>query len=335
MTGTSLDGVDLIYASFSDDSFKISAFEGRPFSPALKEKLKEAHSLSLDNFFLLENEYSEFIAECIEDFVRINALRPEFIGVHGQTVFHEPEKGLGYQMLNGGLIAVSTGIATVCDFRRADMAQGGQGAPLVPIGDEALFSRYDACLNLGGFANVSYRDRGHRIAFDIDVCNMLFNQLSSRENLDFDKNGAIGKTGTVISSLMEALRQLDYYKKPPPKSLGREWFETSVWPLFQKGKTEDLLRTAYEHVSYQVAASLPSRGKVLVTGGGAYNSFLIKLLREKSNAKIEIPGADLVEGKEALIFAYLAYLRVNGRLNLSSDTSGGDKDLSAGAVYLP
>lgn len=335
MTGTSLDGVDLIFSSFSEDGFKISAFNGKSFPAQLREKLTEAHSLPLDKFFRLENEYSEFIASCVNEFAEQHALCPEFIGVHGQTILHDPAKKLGYQMLNGGLIAVATETPTICDFRRADLAQGGQGAPLVPIGDEDLFSEYDACLNLGGFANVSYRDRDRRIAFDIDACNMLFNQLASRENKAFDQNGDLGKKGRIIPAIRESLHDLPYYKKTPPKSLGREWFEAAVWPLFKSGKTEDLLRTAYEHVADQIAASIPSRGKVLVTGGGAYNRFFIELLRQKSKAQFEIPKAELIEGKEALIFAYLAYLRINGKVNLSSATSGGAKDLSAGAIYLP
>jgi anhydro-N-acetylmuramic acid kinase len=335
MTGTSLDGVDLACVEFTDGGYTLLSFTVRPFPAELKAKLADAHQLPPDDFFALENEFSEFIAKAVVDVKEELAGRVDFLGVHGQTILHAPNEKLGYQMLNGGLIATMTNTITVCDFRRADLAQGGQGAPLVPIGDRDLFPEYLACLNLGGFANLSIRIHDQHLAFDVCPCNMLLNELAGKEGMEYDKNGQLAGSGHPILTLLSRLNALPFYAQAPPKSLGREWYADEIRPLFAQGNTADLLRTACEHISDQVASSLPDKGKVLVTGGGAHNDFLMSRIREKTGCEVIIPDKNLVDGKEALIFAYLAKLRLEGKANVSSKLTGGASDLSAGGVYLP
>lgn len=335
MTGTSLDGVDLVCAEFGSSGYHLLAFEGIPFPDALRSKLGSAHQLSVSEFFLLENEYSDFLADAIIRFKQSLTSNASFIGIHGQTIFHEPNSGLSYQMLNGGLIAIKTGLRVVCDFRRADVASGGQGAPLVPIGDKNLFPSYEACLNLGGFANISKSHKGKRVAFDICPCNLPLNHIASTMGRACDENGALAKTGKIIPELLDEINKKEYHSALPPKSLGREWYEREVLPLLSEGPPQDLLRTLSEYISDQVSKNLPAEGKVLVTGGGAHNEYLVSLLKKKTSCEPILPEADLIDGKEALIFAYLAFLRVEGQPNVLSTFTGGKQDLSAGAVYLP
>lgn len=337
MSGTSLDGIDIAICKFINDKhYNLLDFHSRAYSKERRESLKNAHLLSGFELQLLENEYSNYLAERIVDFIQASKLKIDFIACHGHTVFHRPEIGLTHQIANGGLIAQKTGITTVCDFRRSDVAQGGQGAPLVPIGDSHLFGEYAACLNLGGFANVSYTDGKNRIAYDISPANILLNHLASREGLEYDKNGDLAAKGKPDISLLEKLNALDFYKKEPPKSLGREWVETEIFPLLNQGNTLDLLATCIEHIGMQIGLSLSrvsAKGSVLATGGGVYNSALIRAIERNNRASVYIPDAELIEGKEAIIFAFLGYLRMQKKINIPGTHTGGRKDICSGAVY--
>jgi len=335
MTGTSLDGIDMACVEFSDGGYKLIRFEGVDFSDELRLQLTRAHELPPSQFFHLENVYSEYLASAVNSFLKECPNEVSFLGIHGQTILHDPSQSLTYQMLNGGLVAAKTGLQVVCDFRRTDVANGGQGAPLVPIGDEDLFPDYSACLNLGGFANISANGEGKRIAFDICPCNMPMNEVSRKLGHSYDEDGKLAASGSLQPELLDKLNSLNYYRLPPPKSLGREWYQQEMLPLLRDHSEIDLLRTLCEHLAYQISGNLPSEGKVLITGGGAHNDFLISLIKEKSSCEMVVPETELVDGKEALIFAYLAYLRLNGRVNVRSSITGGSADLSSGAVYLP
>ena len=228
----------------------------------------------------------------------------------------------------------------VCNFRRLDVALGGQGAPLVPIGDRLLFGQYDCCINLGGIANISYEADGQRIAYDIAPCNMALNYLAGKQGLTYDAGGETAAQGEVITPLLARLETLDYYRVPAPKTLGKEWFEQRFLPDLQPFEDQplpSLLRTVAEHIAIRLADAIQHSGtdihKVLITGGGANNRFLLELLKEKIGSA-EIVSADprLVDFKEAIIFALLAYLKFNGEVNTLASVTGASRDSCGGVV---
>ena len=338
MSGTSLDGIDLAACTFNNSyAFELLHFRGIAYSSEWKLKLEKAPYLNGIELRLLEIEYSEFIADLVKDFLKDIDLRADFIACHGHTIFHQPAKKLTYQLLDGSIVAGRTQTTTVCDFRSGDMALGGQGAPLVPIGDKILFGTYAACLNLGGIANLSYNQNGSRLAYDISPANLLLNKLAGREGLEYDKEGILASKGKIIGSLLETLNDLEYYTMSPPKSLGREWLEEYVFPMLTGESTADLLATAVEHIASQIATALNEtgvKGKVLATGGGAHNTFLMEKISGKSKSVIEIPSEEIIDAKEAIVFALLGKLRLDNNINTLSSVTGASRDTCSGAVYL-
>lgn len=336
MTGTSLDGLDLALCEFREDGYKILDFQCVEIPVKLKKSLSDAYTKNSREFFKIENEYSRFLGESIRFFHKQTGSLAKFIGIHGQTIFHEPDSQLTVQMLNGGLVAAITGLPTVCDFRRADIALGGQGAPLVPIGDRDLFGEYSACLNLGGFANLSTEVDGNRVAFDICAVNIVLNHLAKNEGKDYDDGGQMAASGKPDSDLLRKLNSLTFYKQKPPKSLGREWMENHIVPFLDGVENRSALRTYTEHTAQQISQTLPQTGRVLVTGGGAYNQFLISQIEKAlPSTDLVIPEKNLLEGKEALIFAYLGKLRLEGKTNVLASATGASRNSSSGAVYVP
>ena len=343
MSGTSLDGIDLAWCRFEQSgdkwTYRILDATTFPYSPEFRQRLAEATELSALAYVQLNVDLGKLFARHINQWIGQRP-RPDFIASHGHTVFHQPQHGLTTQIGSGAVIAAQTGIRTVCDFRTTDVALGGQGAPLVPIGDELLFGQYDACLNLGGFSNISFRKDDCRLAFDISPCNMALNLLANRQGLEYDPDGKIAQSGQLIPHLLEQLNQLDYYKLPAPKSLGKEWFDEMFLPLLQPFLSADdllnCLRTVVEHIAMQVSAAVPMRaGQMLVTGGGAHNRFLIHRLSEKSPLRVIIPDSLTIDYKEALVFAFLGLLRLQGNNNCLKSVTGSMSDNCGGAVYLP
>ncbi len=342
MSGTSLDGLDLIYAEFNKFnnriSFNIHASEMLPYSQEMIQFLKAADKLPALRFVELEKDLSLFYVDSIQYFIKKYQIKElDYIASHGQTIFHQPDKGFTYQMGNGLLMAQQLQVPVVYDFRSLDVFYGGQGAPLVPIGDELLFSDYDYCLNLGGFSNLSFRKNEKRIAFDICPVNIVINELSQKLGKPYDESGLLARKGSVIPGLLEQLNALDYYRQTAPKSLGKEWVDKHIFPLFQ-AETElyDVLRTFYEHVAFQIGQVLKdSSSKTLVTGGGAYNLFLMERIRSYSESEVIIPKNQIIDFKEALIFALLAYLRVRNEVNILSSVTGASQDSSSGMIAYP
>lgn len=338
MSGTSLDGIDLALCKFSGSyAFDLLHFKTVSYSDSWKKKLQFAHHLNGLELRLLEIDFSRYTALLVSELMKETAEDVDFIACHGHTIFHQPENNLTYQMMDGSILATLSGITTVCDFRSGDVALGGQGAPLVPIGDAFLFGEYEVCLNLGGFANMSYESAGHRIAYDISPANLLLNELANREGLDYDKNGDLARSGKIIQSLLKKLNSLEFYACSPPKSLGREWLESKINPLLKKGNTLDLLATAVAHISDQVANALNQAalsGKTLITGGGAHNSFLIESISQKSNLILEIPSPEIIDAKEAIVFALLGKLRLENKTNILASVTGASRDSCGGAVHL-
>jgi len=339
MSGTSLDGLDLVAVEFefSGEKWKHKIIDAKTisYSETWAKKLRSAHLLSGSELLQVHNKYGKFLAGQITRFSKnFNA---ELIASHGHTIFHQPENRFTFQLGNGSVIAAETGITTVADFRQPDVALGGQGAPLVPAGDGLLFGQFDYCLNIGGFANISYEKSGQRIAFDICPANIILNHFAAKQGLPFDKDGLLGRNGKINPDLLVKLNSLDFYKKEPPKSLGREWIESEFLPIIDgfPGSDSDKLRTVYEHFAIQMAKATNKPGKMLVTGGGAFNKFMIERLKELSVANIVIPDSETINFKEALIFAFLGVLRIRNEINCLASVTGARKDHSSGVIFLP
>ncbi|WP_338764436.1 anhydro-N-acetylmuramic acid kinase [Bernardetia sp. ABR2-2B] len=379
MSGTSLDGLDIALCQFenytkNDSSlwnYEIIKTGFVEYNQSWKQKLQNAHLLSALELKKLEAEWTNFLVKEVNKFVLQSKESSKFnfslksnldcISSHGHTIFHQPnskkekkqEIGFTFQMGNGAMLSAQTGFKVICDFRQTDVALGGQGAPLVPIGDQLLFSDYDFCLNLGGIANISFNkdsaDKNNidtRFAFDICPCNMVLNYLSNKLGFEYDKGGNLSKEGKVNKELLQKLNDLDFYKEDYPKSLGREWVEKFVFPLLEleKSTIKDLLHTCTYHSAFQIAESIKkiesesfskSKKKVLVTGGGAYNDLLINYLQEfLPNINVEKGSKMLISYKEALIFAFLGILRLRGEINTLASVTGATKNSCGGSIYL-
>ena len=343
MSGTSLDGLDIALCEFKEHlgtfSFKIIAAKTISYDQDWKIKLSNAQHLSAIQYFDTHTKYGRFIANETNQFLNSLSIKPNAIASHGHTVFHQPALGFTNQLGCGATIAALTGLNTVCDFRSKDVSLAGQGAPLVPIGDKLLFGEYDACLNIGGIANISYNNKnGDRIAYDLCVANMLLNYLAEKKGFLFDKGGEMAKSGLVDDLLLNQLNDLKYYKKTGAKSIGREWFENNILNFFDTKEKEvtNLLATAIEHIAMVIASELNNNKikNVLLTGGGTFNSFLIERIKLKTNSIIVIPSVELINFKEAIIFAFLGYLRLNQITNTLKTVTGANKDSIGGAVYL-
>jgi anhydro-N-acetylmuramic acid kinase len=344
MSGSSMDGVDLACCEFSNLqkrwNYRILAAETYPYPPFLLEKLHKAIHWSRRKLELLDIETGEYYVSLLNRFHKIHHIEPGLIASHGHTILHDPGKGITLQVGNGKVMADRTGITVVNDFRKEDVAQGGQGAPLVPLGDRLLFGEFGACLNLGGFANISYEgDAGQRIALDIGPANMALNWLSGLLGNPFDHEGKIARSGRVNEKLLLELNHLPYYGILPPKSLGREWFREFFLPLLEASSlpVRDRMATVVEHLAMQTGSWIIRSGarKILVTGGGAYNTTLMEQIEFHTRAELVIPDRVLVDYKEALIFALLGLLRTRGEINCLSSVTGGKHDLSAGTIHLP
>lgn len=340
MSGTSLDGVDIACCEFWESHtkvhFNILAAETIPYPAEWKVKLEKAPSLSGLEITRLDLQYGTYLGKLTNDFIDSNKIRVQWIASHGHTIFHQPDRGFTLQIGHGAAIAAKTGKSIISDFRSLDVALGGQGAPLVPVGDKHLFGEYDFCLNLGGFENISMDIQGKRIAFDICPANTALNHFAEKLGFGFDKNGHLAAQGKLNVDLLEQLNQLDYYSKTPPKSLGREWLETSFLPLINQNiPITDVLSTLCEHIAMQTAKTVSGfpLGNLLITGGGAENGFLISRIREHIKHQIVIPDKTLIHFKEALVFAYLGWLRSKNKINTFSSVTGATRDSSGGIIF--
>jgi anhydro-N-acetylmuramic acid kinase len=342
MSGTSLDGLDLVACRFMIDGnwrFEVVKAVTVPYSHKWVNKLSLAANLNAYEFSLLHNELGKFIGKQVAEFCRDLSQRPDLVSSHGHTIFHQPHKKLTVQIGNGAQIAAASGLPTACDFRSLDVALKGQGAPLVPIGDELLFGEYKLCLNLGGIANVSFREEDERRAFDICPANMAFNHFTKELGYEYDLDGNLGRSGQIHEELLRLLNSLEFYQQKGPKSLGREWFETDFLPLIYSFQLSpaDVLRTLYEHVSDQLSQAVDQypKGQILITGGGAHNVFLIELFSEKTKHKTILPSEQIIDFKEAIIFAFLGVLRLRNENNCLKSVTGAMHNHSGGAIYLP
>lgn len=341
MSGTSLDGVDLAYCVFDKKEgaweFDIVKAITIPYSKYWGEKLKNAAYLPANELISLDMEYGHYLGKLCKAWISRQLLNPNLVASHGHTVFHQPQKGYTLQIGNGAALASHLPCSLVYDFRTQDIALGGQGAPLVPLGDRLLFAQFAACINLGGIANISLEHDHKRIAWDIGFCNISLNYFANKLGEDYDKNGYIASKGCINYDLLKELNKWKYLYQRYPKSLGKEEFDNYFIPLLDNFKisTEDKMRTWIEHISLQIANALQNTvGEVIMTGGGALNTFLMGEIKNKIANKISSPSITLIEYKEALIFAFLGALRMEHEVNILASVTGARTDHSSGSIII-
>lgn len=337
MSGTSLDGLDMAYCVFTKRegqwTSKIVNALTVEYSKTWRNKLQESMHLSAEELRRLDTDYGKLLGQLAKRFMDSHHLKLDFIASHGHTVFHQPEKGYTLQIGNGPSLSAEAGVPVIYDFRSQDIALGGQGAPLVPVGDHLLFSDYTACINIGGFANISLLNEGNtRRAWDICPANFVLNIWAKKRGLDYDSEGQLARQGEVNTAVLEKLNNLSYYHQNAPKSLGAEWVNEVFLPSLPDMNTNDALATFTKHVAMQIAQSLPTKGKALFTGGGVRNSYLMKQIKSMCSAEVVIPNKLTIDFKEALIFAFLGVLRWNQETNIYSSVTGASRNHCAGSI---
>ncbi|MGY8948446.1 MAG: anhydro-N-acetylmuramic acid kinase [Flavobacteriales bacterium] len=341
MSGTSLDGLDICYVSFKKSNYSIyNIVKSKTYSYNEKwiKKLKGSIFLNKQELIKIDIEYGTLLSDYLKEFISEFSIdKVDLISSHGHTVFHEPNKGKTLQIGDGEIISKIIKTDVVCDFRTQDIKYEGQGAPLVPIGDLNLFSNYRICLNLGGFSNVSIKGDNTIKAFDICPVNTVLNHYSNKMGHAFDKDGVLSKKGIIHLDLLNQLNQMSFYNKSGPKSLGIEFVKSKVIPLIDSYilNSTNILRTYIEHISDQINKSIGSycNERILVTGGGAYNNTLIETIKNKVKSKVIIPDSQIIDYKEALIFAYLGLLRSKEKVNCLKSVTGAIKDHCSGKIF--
>jgi len=342
MSGSSLDGVDIAYCEFYFDTkwnYKIIVAETVSYSQEWLIALSEIPQLSGNKLIEYDIKYGKYLGKLVNTFIIKYKLNPSLISSHGHTIFHNPEQGYTFQLGNGQAISTITGIKTISDFRIGDILLDGQGAPLVPIGDSLLFNDYEFCINIGGIANISFKTDNKRVAFDICPANQLLNYLSRQVGKPFDDNGKLAQLGKMNNQLFNTLNNHPYYLLPYPKSMSNQLVSNSFIKIIDKSDTnlEDKLYTVCKHIAFQINEITKNHNgdKVLITGGGAHNSFLITAISKELMQEIIIPDSTIIEFKEALIFAFMGILRSEKKINCLASATGAIRDSSIGIVYNP
>ena len=340
MSGTSLDGVDLALCYFDiqkNITYKMPLAKTIAYSTYWRSRLLRAVDFSSKELVLLDLEYTKYLGDIIKTFIADNNIKDlDAVCSHGHTVLHRPDQGVTLQIGNLEQISKNIQQTVVCDFRVQDLLFGGQGAPLVPLGDRLLFSQYDYCLNLGGFANISKVSSGVSVAYDICPVNVVMNHYAQKLAMPYDSGGELAKSGEILPTILKQLEALSYYRQHPPKSLGVEWVYKELMPILKasKAKEEDVLRTCVAHFASQIVQQLNPGSSVLVTGGGGYNRFLLEQIQASIDVTLVLPNKTLIEFKEALIFGLLGVLKLRDEVNCLSSVTGASKDHSSGVVFL-
>ncbi|PIE50291.1 MAG: anhydro-N-acetylmuramic acid kinase [Flavobacteriales bacterium] len=338
MSGTSLDGLDICHVEFWKEEswhFHIINSETITYPSDWLTKLKDAIHLKSEDLLALDVAYGFYLSNAVLEFRRRYQIQKiDIIASHGHTVFHQPERKFTLQIGDGRAIKTQNPFPVVYDFRSQDVIFGGNGAPLVPIGDELLFGEYDACLNLGGFSNISFRRENKRMAFDICPVNIVLNALAQQLHCPFDKNGELAKKGEINNNILTQLNQLKFYHQQPPKSLGIEWVLEHINPIINRLTPENALATFTQHCVEQIEIIFKKYHikNCLITGGGAYNQHLIHSLQSKTDTQIIIPDAQIIEYKEALIFAFMGVLKLRNESNILASATGSPENHCSGIL---
>ena len=341
MSGTSCDGLDMMLCRIFFDqkwNYEILGFETSSYNATEIGALKNISSLTAVQLMQAHTHWGNVFGERASAFLeKYPEIRVDFVSSHGHTVFHQPNNGFTFQMGLGANIAVKTKLPVVCDFRSTDVAWGGQGAPLVPVGDELFFSEYDFCINLGGFVNISYAINRERFAFDVCPLNLVLNEFASQLGAQYDASGNWARSAQIHQACLNALNALEYYHQPPPKSLGVEWVKSKIFPIIDHFQLSpnDALCTMTEHAAIQLANTLNGWvGRSLITGGGVLNDYFIERVKAYlTDMELVTPEHSLVHGKEALIFALMGVLRWENNYNALKSVTGADSSSTGGAIY--
>ncbi len=352
MSGSSMDGVDVAYCRLEVNNgkwaYEIEKAECIPYPPKWRLRLQSLVLQNAVTYLKTDAFYGHYLGEVARKFIQENMLegKIDFIASHGQTVFHQPENQMTSQIGDGGAIVAETGYPVVCNFRTIDVALGGQGTPVAPIGDKILFGEFKFCLNIGGIANISCKLDNRIIGFDICGANMVLNALASEIDLEFDKDGSIARSGNVNHDLLNELNAQWYYEKPYPKSIGGGWVTKIFLPIFKKYRmqVEDKLRTATEHIALQIGKDIKNiyatefltkdeTHSMLVSGGGAFNKFLLERINYHSSVPLVVPDPATIKFKEALLISLMGALRQRNEINVLSSVTGATADSVGGEIY--
>ena len=350
MSGSSLDGIDLVFTTLQEQGgtwqYELKQVDCQSYPDAWKERLSASTGLAAGEYVALDREYGTFIGSCVHRFIEEHGLHHQvsFVVVHGHTTFHDPAAMVSEQLGNGAVIASILELPVITGLRSLDVAFGGQGAPLVPMGEKLLFSNYRGFLNLGGIANISIHDGEMVTAYDVCPANRVLNMIAESTGRPYDDGGAMAATGHVYPAALDRLNELPYYRKGPPKSLANDFGTQVVYPLLQSFHLSpaDALRTCVEHIAVQLAhvfGSFDAAGsrQILTTGGGAFNSFLVSLLGEKlagGGWEIVVPDEPTVKFKEALIMALLGALRWREQYTVLPSVTGARRGSIGGGLWL-
>jgi anhydro-N-acetylmuramic acid kinase len=352
MSGSSLDGLDIVFAEFTETtgkwSYTVLASDCYEYETEWIDRLKDAIHLNAYEYLLLHSAYGKYIGEKINHFIEKHQLhfQVQLIASHGHTTFHAPHLGMTAQLGDGAAIAAVTGINVISDLRAMDVALGGQGAPIVPMGEKLLWSEYDFLLNIGGIANISVKQKKEYIAYDVCPANRVLNMLANDAGKNYDAGGQMASVGEIHQELLQQLNHLDYYKQPYPKSLANNFGTHMVYPLIKSFhlSTEDALRTYTEHIALQVGSSIidrlksfTSNSRLFITGGGAHNTFLIECIKNSLHGfeiEVVIPGEAAVDYKEALVMALLGILRWREENTVLASVTGATRNSIGGAVWM-
>lgn len=346
MSGTSMDGIDLCLAEITESAgkwnYNILAAKTVAFEEKWRVRLSQLRYQNSEVFVKTDIFFGRYLGELVRAFLAETGQTADLISSHGHTVFHDPEGWVTSQVGDGATLSAIAGLPVVSDFRRGDVALGGQGAPLVGIGDSEFFNAYDMCLNLGGFSNISASLNGQRLAFDVSPCNIILNRLAREVGKKYDDKGEIAESGSIIYPLLNELNAIPYYQASHPKSLGREWINKEFWYIVRNYDSEpvaDKMKTLVMHVAQQVGNAINAlvgengaAKRILVTGGGAHNACLIDHLKSETEAEVVIPESQLVDYKEALVFGLLGVMRVRNMRNTQHSATGAKYSIVAGAL---
>lgn len=346
MSGTSLDGLDISCVRFSETedalTYSLEAAETVALPIDIKATLLNIEALSSREVFKLNQRIGRFYADAVNTFIQKFSLEKthiDAIASHGQTIFHQPEDGYTVQLGCGSTLAYHSGLPVINDFRSLDVAAGGQGAPLVPIGDQLLFGTHaDAFINIGGFTNISFKSNEHILAFDVCPGNLPMNYYARKLGKEFDADGKIAATYKANPEVLYTLNNLPYYTLDGPKSLGTEWLDSNFYPCIPSGITPEIaIATVNEHIAHQLTAVLEKHNlkRAYITGGGALNTTLINHLNARYSGEVIIPSADIIHFKEAIIFALLGFRFLNKQFNSLASVTGASENVCGGSLHYP
>ena len=351
MSGSSLDGLDIVFAEFHENGgkwgYEIMEAVCYPYEKEWTDRLKNAINLPALEYQLLHTDYGHYLGKQVNHFIEEKKLhfKVALVASHGHTAFHIPSKKMTAQLGDGAAIAATTKLPVVSDLRSLDIALGGQGAPIVPIGEKLLLGEYELFLNLGGIANISVNTDEY-IAFDVCPANRVLNMLANDAVLEYDNEGKIAASGKIDEKLLQELNVLEYYQREYPKSLANDFGTEIIYPMIRNTgiRTDNALRTYTEHIVLQIKKSIAGidnlkskNSKLLVTGGGAFNTFLVERLREQLkdlSVEVIIPDDKLVKYKEAMIMALIGVLRWREKTNVLCTVTGAERDSVGGALWM-